>query len=429
MADGYDFERYLNARSAHSPSFALDGETLSFLSNITGMDEVWSVPVDPRGLARWPEQLTFRGERVAGAAFSPTAFELLVSADLGGNERHQLYRLSGDGAHFAALTVNPEAIHQFGGWSRDGARIAYASNERDPRYFDVYERAAAGGEAKWLYRYDGTSHALGFSPDGRAVLIARLYGASESNQLLLTDTGTGEARALTPEPEGRFDGYAAPQWSADGRGLYALAMRGRDVANLAWLDVASGALTYLREEEAWDAEGLAVAEDGSRLALATNMDGASRLEVFDVAAGWEERRELPAPELPAGVISGLTWSRDARRLAFTLDTAAGSDVWVWNVGDRMLWQATRSALGGIPRTTFIAPELIHYPTFDGRAIPAFLYRPRGIEAHGLPAVVFVHGGPESQSRPSFNPVIQYLVGQGYTVLAPNVRGSTGYGHA
>src|SRR5207249_10097457 len=137
------------------------------------------------------------------------------------------------------------------------------------------------------------------------------------------------------------------------------------------------------------------------------------------SSGWEARQTLPTPgsALPKGVVRETIWSGDGRRLAFTLDVANdASDVWVWDVEERVLWRATRSALGGIPRTTFVVPSLVRYPTFDGREIPAFLYLPRNEQPRGLPVVIYVHGGPEGQSRPVFNPVIQYLAGCGYAVF-------------
>src|SRR6266571_6240311 len=183
----YSFERYLNVRSAYGASFSPDGKRLSFLTDITGVAEVWSVPVDVHALVpAWPNQLTFRNERVAGAYFSPTADVLLVAGDVGGNERTQLYMLSEDGSTFTALTAQPEVIREVGGWSPDGTRITYASNERDPRYFDVFERVLEDKEPRLLLQHDGTNHARRYSPDGRQVLVAR----SESNirnHLLLVD--------------------------------------------------------------------------------------------------------------------------------------------------------------------------------------------------------------------------------------------------
>jgi dipeptidyl aminopeptidase/acylaminoacyl peptidase len=451
FALGYAFERYLNVRAARAASFAPRGNRISFLTDITGVSEVWSVPLDPRAATpAWPEQLTFRAERVLGANYSPTADQLITGGDVGGNERTQLYLLSGDGEACTPLTHQPNVIHQFagwwedgtsgGGWSPDGERIAYASNARDPRYFDVYQRTIerpAGVsmevEAELLLQQDGTNYAAGYSPDGRFVLVER-HDSNIRNTLLLVDVATREVRALTPEGDNGLSGPArhiAAAWSADRRGLYLLSDRGRQHLTLAWLELATAEMTYLRDDS-WDAEGLAVSPDGARFALALNEDGYSRLELFDVSDGWEGRRPLPGPDLPRGVVSGLTWSRDGARLAFTLDVANDApDVSIWDADQRTFWRATRSSLGGIPRASLVEPSLVRYPTFDGRQIPAFRYLPGNAgrtETRGLPVVVYVHGGPESQSRPVFNPVIQYLVGQGYGVLAPNVRGSTGYGY-
>lgn len=425
----YPFERYLNVRSAYSPNFSPDGQKLSFLTDITGVAEVWSVSIDIHSPApTWPEQLTFRGERIASATCSPTADMLLITADMGGNERTQLYTLSTDGSTFMALTMKPEIIYQFGAWSPDGTRITYTSNERDQRYFDVYERTLASGETRLLLQDDGTNHAAAYSPDGQHILVER-HESNTRNQLFLLARATGETRLLTPEVGAGPATHTRAAWSADGRGLYLLGDRGRQFTTLAWLDLSTTELTYLRND-AWDAEGLALTDDGTRLALVTNEDGYSRLELFDVSHGWEAQQALPTPHLPLCTIPEITWSRDGKRLAFTLNAANDApDVWVWNVEEKLLWRATRSALGGIPRESFVAPSIVRYPTFDRRNIPALLYLPQSEQRRNLPVVIHVHGGPEGQARPIFNPIIQYFVACGYAVLAPNVRGSTGYGYA
>jgi len=423
----YSFERYLNMRKAYSPSFSPDGQQLSFLTDITGVAEVWSVPVDTRAPhPAWPEQLTFRGERITSAVYSPTARTLLVSGDTGGNEHTQLYTLSADDCTFSPLTEQARVIYLFGGWSPDGKRITYSSNERDVRYFDVYERDMYSGQVNRLLMHDSVNHAYRYSPDGRHILVSRLL-SNIRNQLLLVDLATSDVRTLTPEDNSGPAWYERARWSADRRGLYLLANRERQFFSLAYLDLASSELIYLYETT-WDIENLAVSRDGTRMALVTNEAGYSLLALFDVSEGWQARKPMMTPTLPNGVVYGLTWSQDSTKLAITFQAADDTlDIWMWDSENGIVWRATRSSLAGIPPASFATPSLIRYPTFDGREIPAFLYLPHG-EQHARPAVINVHGGPEGQARPVFDPVTQYLVACGYAVLVPNVRGSTGYGY-
>src|SRR5579859_1119958 len=327
-AEQYSFERYLNARMAFGASFSPDGQRLTFLTNITGVAEVWSVPVDMATNPSWPEQLTFVGDRVGSASYSPVADTLLVSADVGGSEHMQLYLLSGDGANFTALTARPESIYQFGDWSPDGKRFTYSSNERDARYFDVYERTLATGQTRLLLQQDGTNNVVSYSRDGRYALVSRLHSNIHS-QLFLLDVLSGESRPLTSDV---FEGqalYSFPSWSADGFGLYLVSNHGRQFFSLAWLDLATSEMTYLRDDQ-WDVQILALSPGGKHMALALNVEGYSTLELFDVAQGWEARRALPAPTLPQGVIVEAGWSQDGERLAITCMSATNTaDIFIW----------------------------------------------------------------------------------------------------
>ncbi|GHO50194.1 S9 family peptidase [Ktedonospora formicarum] len=424
----YGFEQYLNVRAATGASISPDGQRLSFLTDITGVAEAWCVSIDQRGSQEpsWPEQLTFRSERVASATFAPHEDVLLVTGDIGGNERAQLFLLRLDDPRLQALTNKPEVMHAFGGWSPDGERIVYGSNERDARFFDVYEMNIRNGERRLLLQQDGSNMPLRYSPDGTQILVSRLESESR-NKLILIDIATGEARDLTP---GNYSGFAAhryPFWSTDCKGLYLVSNREREFLSLAYLDLETTELSYL-SDLSWDIEALAVTKDGAKMATVINEDGISRIELFDVTQGWEQRRPLLAPTLPTkSVVPGLTWSNSGEKLAITLSCAdEPTDIWVWDLDGGHIQRATLSSSGGIPRETFVNPSLVRYPTFDGRDIPAFLYLPKDAPKD-LPVVISVHGGPESQERPIFNPIYQYLLARGYAVLATNVRGSTGYG--
>ncbi len=169
-------------------------------------------------------------------------------------------------------------------------------------------------------------------------------------------------------------------------------------------------------------ESLAPAPDGAKIAYVVNEDGGSRLFLLDTATG----QAAPVPGVPAGVVSGLAWSPDGSSLAFAVNGArTPSCIWVHEAGGATR-AVVRSATADLLPESLVEPETIRYPTFDGLQIPAFWFRPVAAEGK-VPVVVYVHGGPESQLRLDFSPFTQYLVDRGYAVLAPNVRGSTGYG--
>src|SRR5215469_12045571 len=264
-----DFVRYLNVQAAAGVSFAPDGQHISFLTNITGVSEVWRTTISSGGdesAPTWPRQLTFSGERIVGAAHSPVDDQLIVGGDVGGNERTQLFLMSGDGASLTPLTSQPDVIHVFGGWqedgtagggwSPDGERIVYGSNARDPRYFDIYERSLKdlASPPRLVYQNDGTNYPVSYSPDGSSILVER-FDSNIRNALLLVDIATGEARQLTPDVSEGPARHSGPQWSVDGRGLYLCSDRGRQFLSPAWLDLSTGELTCRREDQ-WDADSL-----------------------------------------------------------------------------------------------------------------------------------------------------------------------------
>jgi dipeptidyl aminopeptidase/acylaminoacyl peptidase len=418
----YDFARYLNIRSAYAPSFVPNGERLAFLTDITGVPQVWQVPA--RG--GWPAQLTFFGDRVSLVEYSPADERAIVAMDVGGSERTQLYLLTAGGEQCLHLTGEaPAAIHTFGGWSRDGTRIAFSSNRRSAADFDVYVREVrpdGSGETRQVFAGRGTYNVVGWGPDGDWLVVSH-QRTNVDNTLYRLTLSDGALEPLT-SPE-RAEQYEFVNVAPDGRGLYLATDVGSDFLRAAYLDLATKELRPLSTAN-WDADAVRLSPDGRVLAIVTNEDGYSRWSLRDLHAG----RDLPAPELPPGVCGFLAFSADSTALSFALSGPQHPwDVWIYDLSAQATRQVTHSSLAGIPRASFAVPELVRYPTFDERQIPGYLYRPVGAAERGLPVVVDVHGGPESQRRVEFSAVYQYFLQRGYAVFAPNVRGSTGYGRA
>jgi dipeptidyl aminopeptidase/acylaminoacyl peptidase len=262
---------------------------------------------------------------------------------------------------------------------------------------------------------------LDVSPDGRTVLLGRYFSIAASKRYLL-DLTTGKLTELAPSKA--KVSYAGGEFTPDGKRVLLLSDRGSDVRRLVEIDVATGKETVLTPDLKWDVENFDLSDDGRVLAYAVNEDGYSRVRVQD----FRTRRALPQPELPAGVVGALKFTPDGRKLAIGLSTpTSAGDVWSWDVDQGGLTRWTFSELGGLDPQALVQPELVRFKSFDGLSVPAFVYKPKGAGGR-LPVIIDIHGGPESQSRPSFNPIVQQHVGElGAAVIVPNVRGSDGYG--
>ncbi len=436
--DQGDIGRYLQVQRAHGPAWSPDGTQIAFVADISGLDQAWLLTLGESATESVPRQLTHFEDRVGLVAWSPADGYLLATVDAGGNEHDQLYLLMANGGETRALTQAPEVIHNFGCWSPDGQSICYSSNQRHPAFFDVWVMNVFTGETRCILQQDASLMPNTWSPDGTTLVVTRLRTEMDMD-LLLVYLGGREPRLLTTH-QGEAT-YEYPGFSPDGQTLYALSNYQREFMAPASLDLSMAIeagthapITYL-VDPAWDAEaGLALAPDGSKLAWALNEDGRSHLVFYDL----KQAQELPAPALPAGVIEGLTWSPQGRQVAFSFNgTTHNGNIWTVSMEETAV-QAARQVTTitmNINASTLVEPELIHYTSFDGLEIPAYYYRPRitsrVTDTGLLPVIIFVHGGPESQFRPLYAapwmPPFQYYLNLGFAILAPNVRGSSGYG--
>jgi len=422
----YDLERYLTVRSAYGGSLGPDG-TLAFLMDTTGTAQVWTLT----GAGEWPEQRTFYDEPVSFLSYSPTNPELVFGMDEGGNERLQFYRLTDEGV--TELTATPDAKHRWGGWSHDGQRFAFASNRRDEAVFDVYVqgRNERGEDATLVFEGDGWLSVGGWSPDDSRLALSKAHSSFDQD-LYVLDVETGERTHLTPH-----DGdvrYLSAQWGPDG-GLYLVTDEGADTLYLTRIDPEGGDLAPVRRGGEWNIDGVAVDDDSGLVVYSRNVDGYTELTLGELTDPGELTEYL-LPDLPGDVAGGVSFGPAGERIALSASgRTLNTNLFVVPVSPLRNGEPTtprrwtHASTAGIPTGTFVEPDLVRYETFDGREIPALFSVPERDDEEPGPVVVDIHGGPESQRRPSFSGLIQYFLSRGYAVFEPNVRGSTGYGKA
>ncbi|MDA4121656.1 MAG: S9 family peptidase [Thaumarchaeota archaeon] len=414
----YGVERYLSIKSAYSPVFSPDDSKIAYLSDLTGVPQAWTVELRGAGSeAAWPQQLTLGKERVGFVSWAKRLDLLAYGVDSGGDERFQIRLLESGGERFGMLTDNPSVIHSWGDWSPDDTEICYSSNERNPAFFDVYVKSVDGRKTEMVCQHDGNNYPMAWSPDGSAILFSRMH-APFNHDLYLLKLADKSVELLTPHQGDAV--YQSATFDPSGEFVYCITDEGREFPALARLGVKDRSLEYLYTES-WEFETLALSPDGKRLAYLVNDDGYSRLMLWEVGGG------APRPvSLPKGVVGGLSWSNSGKMLTFSLSSSTmNSDVWVYDASDGSVRRLTHSSTCGIPESSFVEERLKRFASFDGLDVPAFFYAPH-IEGR-VPLLAYLHGGPESQFRPGFSPLIQYILSLGIAVVAPNFRGSTGYG--
>ena len=415
--------RYLNVRSAQSPQLSPDGRELLFITSTTGQPQLWVAPVRGDGPAA-PRQITFGANRVQFARWSPDGRWIAYGTDRGGNERTQIFLLSPDGTRERELTPADDYFRLFSGWSPVGSRIAYVSNERNGRDFDLYvmdlDAEGRPGRPRMVMQGAGNLGVEAWRPDGEAIVLSQGRGEAD-NDLFLLDLRSRKLDTLFVPA--RMSAYRSVQWTPDGEGFFLSTNHERDFAALAHVHLADRSIHWMQEPRR-DVERVALSSDGRYLAYTVNEDGWSRIIVRDLPG----QRDVPLGDLPGGVVGALEWAKDAPRLAIGISgPGLPGDAWVFDASTGRTVRATESTLAGLDPATFVSPDPVTIPSFDGENIYGLMYLPRGSQGRKPPVVMMLHGGPTSQARPGFDPVKQYLLARGYAVLDLNFRGSTGYG--
>ncbi|HEY0636855.1 MAG TPA: S9 family peptidase [Pseudonocardiaceae bacterium] len=433
-----DFRQFVpRHRFQPTLAFSPDGARIAYSSNESGQFDLWVTGLD--GSAR---RLTgFADRAVRDIAWSPDGTRIAFTADRQGNEQHQVFLVApGDGGDGAGdpepvrLTDVDDRQHYLadGPWTPDGATLVYTGNDRDERCHDVLVHDLASGDVRRVEVPPGMWRASTLSPDGTRLLVLELRGNTDGDAHVLNLTAPEAGLRRVTVNDGPTTHWGGP-WTADSTAFHDRTDGGGEFTRVRLVDTTNatngtgGAATDVLAPE-WDVEAFLTSRDGRTMVWAVNEGGVSRLHAR------RDGEPLTMPAMPDGVVQAITLSADGDRVALVLatpvrpselavvDLAAGEFRYLTDSRPPALTTGGNGAGG-------VEPELVSYPTHDGRDVPAWLYRPRGDGP--FPFLLSVHGGPEAQERPiyAYAGLYQFLLANGVGVLAPNIRGSNGYGRA
>jgi dipeptidyl aminopeptidase/acylaminoacyl peptidase len=413
-------------RGVQSPAWSPDGGSIAFVTNLTGRYNLWRVA----SAGGWPIQLALSDDRQTAPAWSPDGKTILWQEDRGGNEYSDLFAAPANGGAAVNLTGTPSLSETNALYSPDGRMVAIELKSKTAAFSDVALFDPATKSVRNLTNEKASDRSWSlraWTPDGKALIADRTNPDDTDSDIYRIDLSTGAVENLTAHA--KAVNFSAADISPDGKTLLINSNEKAGYPNVALLDLATKKRTWVTELQ-WEATAGDFSPNGKWLTYLVNEDG--RQDIYLAAANGSNARKLPLPEginATAGRPSAFSPKGDRLLVAHQSSTQP-ADFWTFDLASGRATQLTHSAIASLDAAALPPSQIVHYKSFDGTMISALLWMPFNLERNGKnPGIVLPHGGPTGQTTDTFNRTVVTLASRGYTVIAPNVRGSTGYGLA
>lgn len=413
----YTIEQFMKTVRYGGASFSADESRILFHSNETGIINAYSMPVAGGKAEALTKSTT---ESTYSVAYFPNDDRVLYTRDQGGNENNHVFVRERDGTE-RDLTPGDKLKATFADFNRDGSAFYLTTNERDPKFFDVYRYDAKTYERTMVYRNEAGYEFAEISPDGRWISLDRTNTTIDGD-VYLYDVVKKELKHVTPHT-GNVN-HKAAAFDPESRRLLILSDAGGEFTSVRAYDIATGTMREIEKAD-WDIAFTFYSRDGRYRVTGVNEDGSTKIRIVE----GPDEKPVALPKLPEGQIRGVTFSRTARRMAFYVNgDRAPSDLHVYDFATRKVTRLTKALNPEIDARDLVDARVVRFKSFDGMVIPSIYYQPKQASAaRKAPAVILVHGGPGGQSTRGYSSLAQYLANHGYAVLAINNRGSSGYG--
>lgn len=414
----YTIKQFYNNKSVIGGSFSPDEKSLLVTSNETGIYNAYELDLETEEM----KALTHSSQNsIFGISYFPNDRRILYSSDQGGNEISHLFLLDEDGTS-TDLTPDSLTKAQFFTWAHDEKSFFYLSNQRDQRFFDLYQVSLDDlTNHRMIFQNNDNLDVSAISNDQTYLALSRTITTSQS-ELFLYNLKSKNLEQLSPD---NIKATYTPQFfSNDNDFLYCLSDEHGEFASLVRYNLGSGKQEPVYSTD-WDVWYAYDSYNGKYRVIGVNEDGKTSVMVFDQSTG----KEIDFPSFDQAEVNSVSISKSENLMRFSVGSSKSpSDLFLYNFSDGNYKQLTHSLNPEIDIKDLVDGEVVRFKSYDGTEIPSIYYKPhQATDRNKVPALVWVHGGPGGQSRQSYFPLIQYLVNHGYAILAINNRGSSGYG--
>ncbi len=416
----YTVDQFLATTSMRGASFSADEKRIMFSSNESGIFNVYSIAVTGGN----PVPLTAsKTDTTYGVAYFPTDDRVLYSRDNAGDENSKIYVRELNGTE-VVLTPGTKFRAQFMDFKKDNSAFYISTNERDPKFFDIYKYDMKTYARTMLYKNEAGLTPSVISDDEKWIAFNK-PNIREDSDIWLHDMRKGTTTHITPH-EGNVS-FSAQAFDPSGKRLILSSDEGSEFKYLRAYDLATGKFSDF-EKAQWDITYTYYSRDGRYRITGISEDGSGTLRMMAVLPDGTEKT-VALPKLADGEIRGVSFSQNSTRMAFYLNgDRAPSNLFVFDFKTQQVKQLTQALSKDINPNDLVDAQVVRFKSFDGMVIPNIYYKPKGATAKNkVPAIVYVHGGPGGQTSRGYSAQIQHLVNHGYAVLGINNRGSSGYG--
>ncbi|MFT4938939.1 MAG: dipeptidyl aminopeptidase/acylaminoacyl peptidase [Paraglaciecola sp.] len=413
-----DISRFLLARGPNTVQMNVNGSLVAYISSVTGRPQVWLMSLREGHT----KQLTF-GNGVTFYRWHPDGKHILYGADNNGDEREAFYLISVDGQTEKVILSHSSAYRSFGDFDDSGLHFTYASTERNGLDFDIYvldlEQTVPAKKSTMIYQSEFGFFPKKWQPNGKLTLVTETVGEDGENVYLL-DTQSGKMKSIfKPEISA---GYANFIWDKKGTQFYFTSDQDGEMKALMQYTLDSGQTKTVTKHK-FDIENIQLCSDEQYLVWTTNENGFDKLHLRD-----NDTQIQSEVDITEGVFSLSCGAKSTDLLVRVSGPNTPGTVYLLDLKTRQNNLLIAPEMAGIDRSDMVTPMVIEFPARDGLKLQGLLYMPRKQNSAVLPPLVIdIHGGPTGQSRATWAPLTQYLLGQGIAVLDINVRGSTGFG--
>jgi len=417
----YSVEKFFSIRTIFDFTVSKDDKTIFFITNTSGSPQIWSVPIE----GGWADQITTWHDSVKALYQNPKSRELVFLSDTKGNENLQIYKLDESNSEVTHLTKDfADSQCFFHSFNKKGSKFLFSTNKRLKYNFDVYLQDYITGENFLIKAFDDhyPTHAESWSSNERYITYVKFYG-NINIDILLHDTKNDTIVNITEHDPEINVFNAGTEFDKKNNGFYFISDEGREFKGIKYYDIKKKKSKWVIKEN-WDITGYAFSHDKNILVWNVNVNGNNTPKVKNLKTGKTQKLKLPK-----GNYSHLTFTNDDKKIVFSCDSPLHpGDIFVYDLKKNTFKQITNSLVGGVSKKGLTKPRDIFYKSFDGLKIHGLLYIPKGLKKDGSnPAIVWPHGGPEHQEMHNFSKYVQIFSNNGYIVICPNFRGSTGYG--